>query len=196
MSDRYTRVAILLHWIIGLSIIALLVLGLTMEDFPKSMMFTAYMIHKSLGLTVLMLTLVRIFWRLTHKVPAMPETMKSWEKFAAHAVHLGLYFLMLALPLSGWAMVSSSARGYPTVFFGLFEWPHIPFLANIADIESKKEISHSIAEAHETLAWIAIVLIALHIGAALKHHIIDRDTVLTRMLPFLKPPSAKETVAS
>ncbi|MDY0029808.1 MAG: cytochrome b [Pseudobdellovibrionaceae bacterium] len=196
MTDHYTCVAILLHWLIGLSIIALLVLGLTMEDFPKSMMFTAFMIHKSLGLTVLVLTVARIFWRLTHRAPAMPDTMKSWEKFAAHAVHFGLYFLMLALPLSGWAMVSSSARGYPTVFFGLFEWPHIPFLSNMTDLESKKEISHSVKEAHETLAWIAIVLIAMHIGAALKHHIINRDSVLTRMLPFLKPLPAKGTSPS
>ena len=189
MTDRYNRVAILLHWLIWLSIIALLVLGLVMEDLPKSILYTGYMVHKSLGLSVLVLTLIRIVWRLTHKVPSMPDSMKPWEKFAAHAVHFGLYVLMLGLPLSGWAMVSSSSKGYPTNFFNLFEWPHIPFLVDIAN---KSEINHTIRETHETLAWIAIALIILHAGAALKHHFINRDSVLVRMLPFLKPLSVKE----
>lgn len=189
MSDRYTRVAILLHWLIALFIVTLLALGLTMEDLPIDIRRQAYQFHKSLGLTVLVLTFVRIFWRLTHKAPALPDGMKPWEKFAAHAVHFGLYFIMLALPLSGWAMVSSSSRGYATEFFGLFDWPHISFLTTL---ENKKEVSHSFGEAHEVLANITIALLVLHVGAALKHHIINRDGVLVRMLPFLKPLSPKE----
>ncbi len=188
MTDHYTRVAILLHWLIGLSIIALLALGLIMEDLPKTYRIEAFMIHKSLGLTVLVLSVVRLFWRLTHKVPDLPETMKKWEKFTAHAVHAALYFLMIALPFTGWALVSSSPRGFPTIWFGLFEWPHLPVLSEIVN---KKEVSDSFGEVHETLAWIAIFLIAAHIGAALKHHFINRDNVLTRMLPFLAPPSQK-----
>lgn len=188
-SDQYTKVAIALHWLIGLSIIALLVLGLTMEDFPMEIKKQAYQFHKSLGLTVLVLTFVRILWRLTHKAPPLPDGMKPWEKFAAHAVHFGLYFIMLAMPLTGWALVSSSPRGFPTEYFGLFNWPHIPFLT---DIENKKDVSHNFGEAHEILANLAIALIVLHVGAALKHHFINRDGVLIRMLPFLKPFAPKE----
>jgi len=186
MSNHYTRVAIVLHWLIGLSIIGLLILGLTMEDFPADYRKTAYMIHKSLGLSVLVLSLFRLIWRLTHPVPALPSDMKVWEKFAAHAVHAGLYFLMIALPLTGWALVSSSPRGFPTIWFGLFEWPPLPVLSEIVN---KKEVSHSFANIHEILAWIAISLILLHLGAALKHHFITRDGILVRMLPFLKPLS-------
>lgn len=186
-TDQYTKVAITLHWIIGISIVLLLALGLTMEDFPQDMRFAAFQFHKSLGLTVLVLSFVRLFWRLAHRPPALADGMAPWEKFAAHAVHFALYALMIGLPLTGWALVSSSPRGIPTIWFGLFEWPQLPVLNAV---ENKQEVSHSFGEIHETLAWISITLIALHIGAALKHHIIVKDNTLTRMLPFLKPPSA------
>lgn len=184
MPDQYTRTAILLHWLIGLSIIGLLALGLTMEDFPKDLRGTAYMIHKSLGLAVLVLSVIRIVWRLAHPVPPMPANTKKWEKTVAILVHTGLYILMIALPMTGWALVSSSPRNFPIDWFGLFEWPKLPVLS---EIDNKAEVSHSFEETHETLAWIAMTLIALHIGAALKHHFIAKDSVLVRMLPFLSP---------
>lgn len=183
LSPRYTNTAIALHWIIAVSIIALLILGLTMEDFPKQYQALAYQTHKSLGLTVLILSIVRIIWRLTHKAPPYPESMKLWEKVAAQLVHVGLYVLMLALPLTGWALVSSSPLGYPTIWFGLFEWPALPFFANVED---KKAISDAFGEVHESLAWICIALVALHVGAALKHQFINHDGIMARMLPWLR----------
>lgn len=182
---RYTKVAIFLHWLIGLSIIALLALGLVMEDLPQEYRFFAFQFHKSLGLTVLLLSVFRLIWRLTHRPPPYPNTMKLWEKKAAQFVHFFLYFLMLAIPLSGWALVSSSPRGIPTIWFGLFQWPSIPFWANS---ENKEVISNNFADIHGLLAWGAIALITIHFGAALKHQFYNRDDILSRMLPFRRYP--------
>lgn len=182
-SEQYTRVAIILHWLIGLSIVGLLGMGLILEDLPEAWAGTAYMLHKSMGLSVLVLSLFRIFWRLTHTAPALPAGMKPWETWAAHGVHVGLYLLMIGLPMSGWALVSSSPHNYPLQWFGLFDWPKLPVLTEIVN---KEEVSESFGEVHETLAWIAITLIALHIGAALKHHFIARDDLLARMVPSLR----------
>ncbi len=190
-DSRYTKVAITLHWVIALSIICLIVAGLVMSEddlLPKALRFQTFQLHKSLGLTVLVLSSVRLFWRLTHTPPPLPPGMKAWEKFAASATHWAFYGLMFALPFSGWALVSTSPWGLPTIWFGLFEWPHLPILSTL---ENKTEINDLAGETHEVLAWIAIALICLHIGAALKHHVINRDDVLTRMLPFLKPLSRK-----
>ncbi len=187
--SRYSAVAILLHWLMALMIVSLVAAGVWMHEAihvpaTKAQAFEVYQLHKSTGLTVLALTLLRIVWRLTHRPPALPVQMKGWERVAARASHVGFYVLMLAIPLSGWAMVSASPFGLPTIFFGLFEWPHI---APLAALEHKDEAEHLFKEIHEILAFGAVALLALHIAAALKHHIWDKDDVLTRMLPFLKP---------
>lgn len=187
MHTRYTKVAITLHWLIALAIIALLIMGLLMSEddlLPKDLRFEMFQWHKSLGLSVLVLSVVRLVWRLLHRPPEFPDHMPVWEKMAAKATHRFFYFMMLALPLSGWAVVSSSSFGLPTYWFGLFEWPHLPGLAESAN----KETLHGMAEeGHEILANIMMVLLALHIGAALKHYFIDRDEVVSHMLPVLKP---------
>lgn len=185
MSENYTKVAIFLHWLIGLSIIGMLVMGLLLEDIPDDYKFMAYQLHKSFGLSILVLSFVRLFWRLGHKAPPLPAHMSKLEVIAAQLTHTALYIMMIGLPLSGWALVSSAPPPYdfPTRWFGLFEWPHLPVLS---EIENKKEVSHSFGEVHETLAWITITLLGLHIGGALKHHFVDKDNVLTRMLPCLK----------
>jgi len=188
-DTRYTRVAIALHWVIAVSIILLLAIGLVMAEddiLPKDARFAAFQFHKSLGLTVLVLSVVRIIWRLLHKPPGLPAGMKRWEIMAANLTHLGFYGLMLALPLTGWVIVSTSSWGLPTIWFGLFEWPHLP---GLADAANKKDLNEAFGEGHEIMAWIMMGLIGLHIGAGLKHHIINRDDVLTRMLPFIKPPA-------
>ena len=188
---RYTTVAITIHWVIALSIIALLIAGLVMSEddlLDKAMRFKVIQLHKSLGLTVLVLSLARLLWRLTHKPPALPATMAGWEKFAATATHWAFYGLMFALPLTGWALVSTSSWGLPTFWFGLFEWPHLPILSTLAD---KKPANDLFGETHEILAYIMIALIFLHFGAAMKHYLWNRDDVLSRMLPFLKPLKSK-----
>ena len=186
-EPRYTNVAIILHWIIAVSILALLAAGLAMTTeglLPKYLQFQTFQLHKSLGLTVLILSVLRLIWRLTHTPPPLPPGIPALEVFAANLTHWIFYGLMLALPLTGWAIVSTSSWGLPTIWFGLFEWPHLPGLAESAH---KKELNDVFGETHEILAYIAIALIGLHVGAALKHHLWNRDTVLTRMLPFLRP---------
>jgi len=177
--ETYTKVAIFLHWLIGLLIIFMLGFGLLLDDIPNDYKFQAYQLHKSIGLTILALSFIRLFWRLTHRAPPLPVHMKPWEKFAAHASHYILYALMICIPLTGWALVSSSPMNFPTMWFGLFQWPHLP-------LEHTKELSDGFAETHQILAYLTIVLLCGHVGAALKHHFIDKDEVLIHMVPFLK----------
>lgn len=175
---RYDPVAVALHWFIAVSILFMLVLGFWMKELPISIRFDAFAFHKSLGLTILALSIFRLIWRLLNPPPALPATMKPIEKLAANAAHWFLYFLMLALPLTGWVIVSASKK-YPTIFFWLTEVPFLPLPAGI----DGKATHDQFETYHYYLAWGAIILIIMHAGAALKHHFITRDTVLTRMLP-------------
>ena len=180
-ETRYGSVAKTLHWLIALAIIALLVVGKYMHGLPNNDpdKFALYQLHKSFGISVLALSVVRVLWRLTNKVPPMPAAMPGWQKWAAHAGHLGLYALMIAIPLSGWAMVSASTLGIPTMLFGAVELPNLP-------IAPDRETHELFEETHELLGNLMILLLIGHVLAALKHHFIDRDTVLRRMLPFAK----------
>ena len=187
-SPRYSAVAIVLHWAIALAVLALLGAGLWMTDAIKvpetrNFAFKVYQWHKALGLTVLVLTLVRIAWRLMNPPPPLPAGMTRFERLAASLAHVGLYALMLGIPLAGWAMVSASPLGFPTMVFGLFEWPHIPMLAGLEDKKPAEALFKAI---HKYLAFGSIALIALHVGAALKHHFVNRDDVLARMLPGVR----------
>jgi cytochrome b561 len=177
-SQRYDPIAVTLHWVIACSIIAMIPLGFFMEDLPISIRFDAYAIHKSLGITVLGLSIFRLIWRFLNPPPALPDTLKPLERLLAKTAHWALYFLMVAMPLSGWLMVSAS-RKYPTVYFWMGEVPFIPMPAGM-DPKAAKDVFYA---AHEYLAFVAIALITLHLFAALKHHFIYKDTTLTRMLP-------------
>lgn len=184
-GHRYTSIAITLHWLIAVAILTQLTAGLWMttaikEPHTRAFAFQVYQWHKALGLTVLVLSIARLLWRLTHAAPPLPDGMTAFERFGAHATHWGFYLLMLGMPLLGWAMVSASPLGLPTIVFGLFEWPHIPWLAALDD---KKPLEDAFKFAHRTGAYVMLGLVALHVGAALKHHFIDRDEVLARMLP-------------
>jgi cytochrome b561 len=116
----------------------------------------------------------------------LPEHMPAWEKWAARATHFVFYLLMLGLPLSGWAMVSASPliKVHPTVLYGVVHWPTFPFLP--ADPDQLHDTHKLLERTHELLGWIAYATIALHVAAALKHQLIDRDDVLARMIPFLR----------
>lgn len=191
--QRYTKTAIVLHWLIGLLIIAMLALGLWMHELPKEAPKTAtfdlfnwglytvtmpepvsvrtfyFNLHKSIGISVMVLILLRIFWRLTHVAPAFPDTMKGWEKKLADLGHKALYLMMVVLPLSGFIMSVYSKWGI--LWFGM---PLVKGLDNPALRDFFKEV-------HEISAWVIIVLIVLHVAAALKHKVIDRDDVMKRM---------------
>lgn len=178
-AERYNKVAVFLHWAIALLIIGMIAVGLTMGDYPIKYKFLAYNLHKSFGITILALSLFRLYWRLTHRAPALPPHMPAWEKLAAHVSHWGFYFLIIAMPLSGWIMVSADAK-FPTVFFTLFELPQFPLPAAY-----DTTYTHDMFEwLHYWLAIGTLGLLVLHVGAALKHHFINRDTVLRRMLPL------------
>ena len=190
-SRRYTAVAIVLHWAIGLAILFQLAMGLYMVQYADSLdpgvLFAAYQLHKSIGLTILMLVLVRIAWRLFHSPPPLPADLPRLEKRAAHGTHLVLYAGMLAMPLTGWAMVSASVYNIPTVLFGLMPWPHLPVLATLHD---KAPVEDAFKAIHAYIGFGLIAFVGLHASAALRHQIFKHDDVLWRMLPLWRRPRA------
>jgi len=181
---RYGAVAMTLHWLIAILVIANICVGLYFSDLPRSdpNLFMLVQTHKSIGLTVLVLSLLRLGWRLVNPVPPLPAGMSAPLRFLAHASHFLLYFLIVAIPLSGWALVSSSKLGLPTMYFGLFQWPNISFLSDMTR-EQKGPMHGLFDDTHVLLAWSAIVLVPIHIAAALYHQFWRRDDVLKRMLP-------------
>ncbi len=183
--SRYSTVAILLHWSIALLILANIGLAWTFKNTPQGLTwFKLIQLHKSVGITVLMLSLLRLAWRLFNPPPPLPSTMKPWEILASRLVHWGFYVIMIGLPLTGWAMVSASTLNLPTMLYGVAPWPHIGFIHALPP-GARKVWSHWSETGHGLLGWLAYVLIALHLGAVLKHTLFDRDAVLGRMAPFL-----------
>lgn len=176
----YTRTAISLHWLIALLIFAAFPLGVYMHELPLSPdKLKLYSYHKWMGITVLMLAAIRLSWRTTHRPPPLPATMPAWEKLTAQSVHLLLYVLLFAIPLSGWLM--SSAKGFQTVWFGVLPLPDL--------VGKDKELGDLLKEFHEALNFALLGLVIAHVAAALKHHFIERDDILARMLPFLRRKS-------
>ncbi len=177
MTDRYTRTAITLHWLIALLILAAFPLGVYVHDLPLSPhKLRLFSYHKWIGVTVFMLAVIRVSWRVTHRPPPMPEHMPNWEKFAAESVHYLLYVLIFAIPISGWLM--SSAKGFQTVWFGVLPLPDL--------VGKNKELGDQLLELHRVLNYLLLGLLLAHVGAALKHHFIERDDILVRMIPFLR----------
>lgn len=180
---RYHAVAMILHWLIGLLIIGNLGLGLLLDDIPNDLKFQFYQLHKSIGITVLALTLLRIVWRFVSPAPALPLSLKPLEIWSVRIIHFLFYILMLAIPLSGWALVSASPKSIPTILFGILPLPAMPFFDGVTDQNARKVISDTISEQHEWLAYTMIALLVLHIGAALRHHWMLNDETLLRMTP-------------
>ena len=184
-ARRYTSVAIVLHWLIALLAIGQFAGGLYIEELERgAQKFALIQLHKSFGVMVLLLTLVRLGWRLSHPAPPLPDAMTAIERTIARATHWAFYALLIGIPLVGWALVSASpfADSVQTYIFGVIHWPHLPFFGAIEDREG---VAHDIKEVHELLAFLMIGLVALHVAAALKHHFVNRDDVLTRMIPFM-----------
>lgn len=172
--DRYSRGAIWFHWITAALVSVNLAIGL-LHDSLFDGVAGAIPLHQSIGLSVLVLTLARIGWRLTHRPPRLSVILPAWERTAARMSHVAFYALLLALPLSGWAMGSAGREArYPTRWFGLFDVPHLPVSAHTAAFGDS---------AHAVLGYAMAALVVLHIAAALRHHFVLRNAVLGRMLP-------------
>ncbi len=173
--DRYTRPAVLLHWLIALLIISAFGLGLTMVDIPglTPTKLKYFSWHKWLGVTVLALVCVRLLWRLTHQAPAYPAHMPGWQQSAAHGLHLALYALMFAIPVSGYFY--SLAAGVPVVYLGVVPLPVL--------MAANPDLKHLLRTTHYWLNMSLLAAFSLHVLAALKHQFIDRDNILKRMLP-------------
>ena len=180
MTESYTRTAITLHWLIALLIFAAFPLGLYMHDLPLSPhKIRLYNYHKWIGVTVMMFAVIRLVWLATHRAPALPEHMAKWERGAARITHYALYVLIIVVPVSGWLL--SSAKGFQTVWFGVLPLPDL--------VGKNKELGDTLHEVHETLNYLMLGIVVAHIGAALKHHFIERDGILARMVPFLSKRS-------
>lgn len=179
VHGSYTAVAVLLHWAIALMIIGLLFVGFFMArlgDDHISLKFELYQWHKSFGITVLLLTCLRLAWRLTHQKPEPLEA--GWRGAAAHATHALLYMLSFAIPLAGWAMVSASPWNIPTVLFDIIPWPHMPGLAESAN---KAQTEAIFKQVHAFMAYGAATLVTLHIMAALQHQFWFKHASFERM---------------
>ncbi len=171
-GERYGAVARVLHWTIAVLIISTLFIGLILDDVSGPEKFTLFRWHKSFGITVLALATIRIFWRFSNIHPAKLPTHAAWEKFLASVTHFLLYFAMIAMPMSGWLM--SSAKGVKVSVYGLFTLPDL--------IAPNKPLGHLLNEFHVYTGWTLIALISLHALGAVKHHFLDKDETMRRML--------------
>lgn len=173
--ERYGAVAIMLHWLMAVVLITLSVLGLYMVSLPdvgfdmKKIALILY--HKQLGIVALALALLRFAWRVGNALPRLAEALPGWQMVLARFVHLCFYALMVALPITGWIM--SSATGIPVSLFGLFELPDL--------VSYNEHLFHTFIEIHKWLGYALVVLILIHAGAALRHHLIFKDETLKKM---------------
>ncbi|TXC68794.1 cytochrome b [Sphingorhabdus soli] len=174
-TARYGRVAIWFHWILAALVIANIAIVELTEDASRAVRGEWMGTHKSIGIAVLAVTLGRIAWRLAHTPPPQPATMKRWEVLFSKTVHGLFYFLLLALPLTGW--IFASTNGKPINFFGLFDISALP-------VSSSKDLREQFESIHKLLGNAMLYLAILHILAALKHQFIDRDGLIGRLNPF------------
>lgn len=179
---RYSRPAMLLHWTIAACFAFQIGLGWRMDAPRGPQTFAIFQLHKSIGITILLLTLVRIAWRLKNPAPAYPATMKPWEKALAHAVHITFYVLLLGLPVTGWLLVSASRTAVPTLLFGTIPWPHVPGIPGLAP-DARGAVEAAAEFGHHALIYISYLVLFLHVAGALKHQFLERGGDLARMLP-------------
>jgi len=183
VTERYTRIAIVFHWVIAAFVVANIALAWTFkiwDDRPWTQSVTNT--HKTIGITVLGLALMRLLWRIAHRPPPLSPAIPRWQAVAARTGHAALYFLIIAMPLSGWIYDSAweYAADVPIDFFGLFEMPRIAWVADMP-AGPKKEVDELFHHVHEWLSYLLYVLLAAHLAGALKHQYFDRIPTLQRM---------------
>lgn len=174
-TRRWGTLAQLFHWLIVVLLIVQVTLAEMADDLPNGMRKLSLLArHKSVGITILMLVILRLLWRSSNPHPPLPDNMKPYERKLAHFSHVALYLLLFAIPLSGWTM--SSARGFPVSWFGFFQLPDL--------VPKSRPLYEWLLMTHVTLVCVLAAVVTLHIAGALKHHLVHKDDVLKRMLPF------------
>jgi cytochrome b561 len=149
------------------------------EDLPRAEKMVAMAGHKAMGISILVLSVLRLVWKLIHPSPPLVETLKSWEAALAKVTHWLFYFLMIATPLAGWSLHSAASGGKALTWFGQFDIPALP-------VGADKPTVGMFHELHEMFAFAMLLLLVLHVAAALKHQFVDRDGTLRRITPFMK----------
>ena len=185
--NRYATGAILLHWIIALAIVTQVSLAWRFGDDHSPTAFALTQLHKSIGFTILLLSLIRLGWRLVNPPPPEPPGLATWEKVASQVVHWAFYAIMIGMPLTGWIMVSASKTQIPTLLYWVIPWPNIPGIGGLAPADKHmwNTFGH---QSHELLAYGFYGLFVLHVGGALKHQFFDRSVpILPRMAPGVAP---------
>lgn len=174
--NRYSTVSLTFHWGIALAVLAQILLITAREAIEGPMSRELLGVHKALGVTILVLTVARLLWRIANPPIPLPAGTSNWQRIAARVTHGLFYVLLIAIPLFGWA--ASSAGGRDIDWFGLFNWPLLP-------IERSRESAGTYMDLHKAGVKTLYVLLALHVLAGLKHHFVDRDNVLHRMIPLI-----------
>lgn len=182
---RYSTVAVMLHWLIAALLVTNIALAWSRIFMTRDQIGVVMGLHKSTGILVLLLSLLRLAWRLAHPAPPYPAGLPLWERALARATQLGFYGIMIGMPLTGWIMTSGPRAHGPLILYGLVPWPLIGFVHGAQGRAG--DIWHALGEAHGLLAWFAYLLIVLHVAGALKHQFLDKDIIMARMLPAKRP---------
>jgi cytochrome b561 len=183
-ENKYSKTAIYLHWIIAVLMIVNVSLGWIADSLPDAWIRLTIDTHKSIGISVLCLVLMRVLWRIGHKPPALPDSFKVWEKNYPILDIGGLYLLMFLVPISGWLHDSAwkDAATHPMQLFYTIPWPRIAFIEHMEPV-FKERLHDIFGEAHELMSTVLVALFVLHILGVLKHMVIDKQSIMSRMLP-------------
>ncbi len=186
-ARRYNTVAMSLHWLIAALLIVNILLAWYFTNQKGLAAAEPAQLHKSIGITILLLSVLRLVWRFVSPPPPLPATVSGWERAAALTVYGLFYVVMIGMPLSGWALSSASRliSVYPITLFGLVPWPAMSAFSHLPAAQMKAT-REQFEQIHGLLAWLAYGLILLHVGAALRHQFLKRDAVVSRMIPFVK----------
>ena len=184
-QTRYSTVAIALHWTIAAAIALQIVLGWRIGDVEGVTRTAVLQLHKTIGVTILVLTVVRLIWRMVKRPPPVDSSLAPLEKLASHWVHLAFYGLLLALPLTGWGMVSAQRIGAMKLLGGV-RWPDFPLISGLPGAV-QDTLADTLDKTHTVLVWVMLAMLALHVLGALKHHFISKDPTVSRMAPGAKP---------
>lgn len=183
-ANRYSTVSIALHWALVVLVLTNVWLGGRMEEAEGAARMSFLSAHASVGISILVLTLARLAWRPTHKWPQLPEHTPGWQRVIARLTHVSFYVALIAIPLLGWATVSAAPALERLEVFGGVSWPLLP-------LGPSEDLSEALGETHKAFVKAVYVLLILHVLGALKHHFIQRDQVLHRMLPLVPAPQRK-----